>query len=82
MTSRVSSGHGTLADRVAGRSPALRLPASVWVSMDGARHPGILLEWLREESGWKARVVWASSVSAVHVEVLAGDVIEPVPAPR
>lgn len=82
MTNKVGSGHGTLADRVAGRSPAVRLPSNVWVSVGGVRHPGILLEWLRGGDGWMARVVWASSASAVHLEVLPGDAIGPLTGPR
>ena len=79
MTRKVSSGHGSLADRVAGRPPAVRLPANVWVMIDDNRHPGILLEWLRGEAGWQARVAWASSPSAVHLEVLPADAVRPLP---
>lgn len=79
MTRRVSSGHGTLAARVAGRRTGVRLPANVWVVVEGVRYPGILLEWLRGDGGWQARVAWASSSSAVHVEVLSADSVSPLP---
>lgn len=82
VTSKVSPGHGTLADRVAGRSPGIRLPSHVWVSVGGVRYPGILLEWLRGEDGWMARIVWASTASAVHLEVFPGDAIAPLSRPR
>ena len=76
----VASGPGTLADRAAGRSSAVRLPACVTVLVDGVQHPGILLEWLRPEPDWQAWVVWATSSSSLHLEVVSAATVRPVTA--
>lgn len=73
-------GPGTLADRVAGRTSAVRLPACVTVFVDGVQHPGILLEWSRSGPDWQARVLWATSTSSLHLEVVAAATVSPVPA--
>lgn len=70
MTTRASSGHGTLAQRVAGRRPVTPLPAHVVVAQDGQEHPGILVEWIGRDGTWVGRAVWADREGMVHVGVL------------
>lgn len=78
MTTRASSGHGTLALRVAGdrERRTTTLPTHVFVTVADRQHPGVLVEWVRGPSNqWFGRVMWADPDGGVHIEVLPSDSI-------
>lgn len=70
MTRRASSGHGTLAQRVAGGGHSAKLPTHVELEHEGQHHPGILLEWINRAGDWHGRVVWADDDGGVHLQVV------------
>ena len=62
MSSRTRSDFGTLAERSArsgtGATSAAQteLPCHVWVRGGGSWLPGVLVAWIRQDSGWAGQV--------------------------
>lgn len=76
MSTRTDAAFGTLAERVAPRSPASGGSPVRHVVVDG-RFPGVLVVWRREASGWFGEVAYVVDERLI-VERLPATRLRPV----